>query len=99
MNFFHGYLSTQYVLHQKHVHIHAYCTRCTVMQLPRAFTLHGCGRLLVHGSNVSTYSTWARTRRVGVISDGRYHGRLWCAMKAGQMHLVFDGLANYTGML
>ena len=37
--------------------------------------LHGRGRL--HWSNVLTCCTWARTRRVGVISDGRYFRLLW----------------------
>ena len=46
--------------------------------------LHGRGRL--HGSNVLTYCTWARTRRVSVISDGRYFGllRYFSMSKFGQ---------------
>ena len=42
--------------------------------------LHGRGRL--HGSNVLMCCTWARTRRVGVISDGHYFGLLWYVFNA-----------------
>ena len=40
--------------------------------------LHGRGRVTgrLHGSNVLTCCTWARARRVGVFSDGRYYGLL-----------------------
>ena len=76
MNFIHGYQQSVFCTKKKHVHIYAYAipdVRSFEYTQPPG-RLHGRGRL--HGSNVLTCCTWARTRRVGVISDGRYYGLL-----------------------
>ena len=51
-------ISTGCFTPKKHMHMHAYRT----------------GHVGIRRSNVLIRCTWARTRRVGVISDGRYYG-------------------------
>ena len=59
-------VSAQYGLHQNKMY---------TQPPPPPGRVHGRGRL--RGSNVLTCCTWARTRRVDIISDGRYFGLLW----------------------
>ena len=59
--------------------------------------LHGRGRL--HGSNVLTYCTWARTRRVSAILDGRYFGLLRYSRMTGSHSTMGVNLLCDTGVL
>ena len=71
-------VSAQYVLHQKKptctcVHTIQDVRSCEYTQPPWVFTRMWATTRV---KRVDMLSTWARTRRVGAISDGRYYGLL-----------------------